>query len=68
MSHGVLEICLQCYTVPFFTKKKTFLPLFDRALQIWDMEQDKLVLVSDRNRVSGLCCAFHPRGSVIATG
>ncbi|XP_017307722.1 WD repeat and SOCS box-containing protein 2 [Ictalurus punctatus] len=39
-----------------------------RALQIWDMEQDKLVLVSDRNRVSGLCCAFHPRGSAIATG
>ncbi|KAB5528690.1 hypothetical protein PHYPO_G00143110 [Pangasianodon hypophthalmus] len=53
----------------------TFSPVFPhlafkdyRALQIWDMEQDKLVLVSDRNRVSGLCCAFHPGGSVIATG
>ncbi|XP_060763416.1 WD repeat and SOCS box-containing protein 2 [Neoarius graeffei] len=39
-----------------------------RALHIWDMEQDKLVLVTDRQRVSGLCCAFHPRGSIIATG
>ncbi|KAK2845408.1 hypothetical protein Q7C36_010262 [Tachysurus vachellii] len=53
----------------------TFSPTFPHlafkdymALRIWDMEQDKLVLVSDRNRVSGLCCAFHPRGSVIATG
>ncbi|XP_047674574.1 WD repeat and SOCS box-containing protein 2 isoform X2 [Tachysurus fulvidraco] len=53
----------------------TFSPTFPHlafkdymALRIWDMEQDKLVLVSDHNRVSGLCCAFHPRGSVIATG
>ncbi|XP_076845929.1 WD repeat and SOCS box-containing protein 2 [Brachyhypopomus gauderio] len=39
-----------------------------RALQIWDMEQDKLVFESDQNRVSGICCAFHPLGSIIATG
>uniref|UniRef100_W5K0V2 WD repeat and SOCS box containing 2 n=1 Tax=Astyanax mexicanus TaxID=7994 RepID=W5K0V2_ASTMX len=39
-----------------------------RALQVWDMEQDKLVLEADHNRVSGLCCAFHPQGSAIATG
>ncbi|XP_066512765.1 WD repeat and SOCS box-containing protein 2-like [Hoplias malabaricus] len=39
-----------------------------RALQIWDMEQDKLVLEADHNRVSGLCCAFHPQGSAVATG
>ncbi|XP_072520795.1 WD repeat and SOCS box-containing protein 2 [Salminus brasiliensis] len=39
-----------------------------RALQIWDVEQDKLVLEADHNRVSSLCCAFHPQGSAIATG
>ncbi|XP_062873940.1 WD repeat and SOCS box-containing protein 2 [Trichomycterus rosablanca] len=39
-----------------------------RVLQIWDLEQDKLVLESDYSQVSGLCCAFHPHGIAIATG
>uniref|UniRef100_A0A672RG43 WD repeat and SOCS box-containing protein 2-like n=1 Tax=Sinocyclocheilus grahami TaxID=75366 RepID=A0A672RG43_SINGR len=39
-----------------------------RALRIWDMEQDKLVADTDHNRASGVCCAFHPHGGVIATG
>uniref|UniRef100_A0A672RGG9 WD repeat and SOCS box-containing protein 2-like n=1 Tax=Sinocyclocheilus grahami TaxID=75366 RepID=A0A672RGG9_SINGR len=38
------------------------------ALRIWDMEQDKLVADTDHNRASGVCCAFHPHGGVIATG
>ncbi|KAI5088159.1 WD repeat and SOCS box-containing protein 2 [Silurus meridionalis] len=53
----------------------TFSPVFPhlafkdyKALQIWDMEQDRLVLESDLNRASGLCCGFHPQGSAIATG
>uniref|UniRef100_A0A8B9JJX4 WD repeat and SOCS box containing 2 n=1 Tax=Astyanax mexicanus TaxID=7994 RepID=A0A8B9JJX4_ASTMX len=58
-----ITLCCQ----PFlFTED--FLPLCNRALQVWDMEQDKLVLEADHNRVSGLCCAFHPQGSAIATG
>ncbi|KTG37801.1 hypothetical protein cypCar_00038080 [Cyprinus carpio] len=39
-----------------------------RALRIWDMEQDKLVADTDHNRASGVCCAFHPHGGIIATG
>ncbi|XP_016428214.1 WD repeat and SOCS box-containing protein 2 [Sinocyclocheilus rhinocerous] len=39
-----------------------------RALRICDMEQDKLVADTDHNRASGVCCAFHPHGGVIATG
>uniref|UniRef100_A0A8C1D6Y2 WD repeat and SOCS box containing 2 n=1 Tax=Cyprinus carpio carpio TaxID=630221 RepID=A0A8C1D6Y2_CYPCA len=38
------------------------------ALRIWDMEQDKLVADTDHNRASGVCCAFHPHGGIIATG
>lgn len=39
-----------------------------RALQIWDVERDKLVADTDHNRAGGVCCAFHPQGGVIATG
>ncbi|XP_065106993.1 WD repeat and SOCS box-containing protein 2 isoform X1 [Paramisgurnus dabryanus] len=39
-----------------------------RALQIWDVERDELVTDTDHNRAGGLCCAFHPHGSIIATG
>ncbi|XP_077097751.1 WD repeat and SOCS box-containing protein 2 isoform X3 [Siphateles boraxobius] len=39
-----------------------------RALQIWDVERDKLVTNTDHSRAGGVCCAFHPHGGVIATG
>ncbi|KAG7480921.1 hypothetical protein MATL_G00061340 [Megalops atlanticus] len=41
----------------------------DRAMQIWEMGQEKPVIETEVRRFSnGLCCTFHPQGGIVATG
>ncbi|KAM6965683.1 WD repeat and SOCS box-containing protein 2 [Aplochiton taeniatus] len=41
----------------------------DRALRIWEPGQKGMLMQTKEDRASnGLCCNFHPRGGVVATG